>query len=143
MPPNYPSSPIFNLLAAEFLIEQKSLDEAAKILQPAYDWIHQKTDPKGYMTGLVDGVQGELLTAQGKPGEAEPLLVASLENFASRAAIIIAWPVRRTGLSDSTGSSGATTMPSELPTCSGPTRLRRPKRNNHRPLFGYPPRVIA
>ena len=79
--PAYPVDAISNLIAAELLIERQSLDEAATILRPAYEWIHQKTFPDGYMTGLADGAQGKLLAAQGKLEEAERQLLASLENL--------------------------------------------------------------
>ena len=66
---------------AEALIDSGHVAEAADHFGRAYAWIHERSVPDCFLVGVADSVQGKLLARQGKPDEAEPLLIAGLENL--------------------------------------------------------------
>jgi tetratricopeptide (TPR) repeat protein len=83
MSPSNPNAADLHLLYAKLLIDRGKLDEAEPFLKYVSDFVHHKTMPGSYGVGQADSLTGALLAAKGKASDAEPLLLAGLENLRS------------------------------------------------------------
>ncbi|MBI2826993.1 MAG: serine/threonine protein kinase [Planctomycetia bacterium] len=79
--PRSPHSAYRHLTLAQVLIDRGKFDEAEPVLKVVNDFVHPKTMPGSYYIGWADSLTGTWLAAMGKRDEAEPLLVAGLENL--------------------------------------------------------------
>jgi tetratricopeptide (TPR) repeat protein len=69
------------LSLAQLSMDKARWDDAEGVLRFAWSHTHAHSMPGSYLTGLTDSLLGACLSAKGKPDEAEPLLVAGLENL--------------------------------------------------------------
>jgi tetratricopeptide (TPR) repeat protein/tRNA A-37 threonylcarbamoyl transferase component Bud32 len=77
----YPRGVMPYLVLAQLLIDQRRAGEAEKSLRAVRNFVHQKTIPGSYYIGFADSLMGAWLAGNGQQDEAEPLLIAGLENL--------------------------------------------------------------
>ena len=76
----YPTGVVPYLTLAQLLVDQGRTEDAENILRTAYDFAHQKTMPGSYFIGQADSLMGAWLALKEQADEAEPLLIAGLDN---------------------------------------------------------------